>query len=316
MEQTREWNGEILRMNIHKLRALFVVVLVLLLGQSAFAQAAGSASPTPEADALFAAQKWNESASAYEAITKTNPNNGRAWYRLGFSLHSMGKYDQAVQAFQRSVAIGNNPLVMYNLGCAYARVGDKDKAFEWLNKSISAGFAAPRLASDPDLEVLHSDQRFKEVTALSDRLLKPCEFAPEHRQFDFWIGDWEVRNPQGQLAGTNRVQRLEDGCLILENWTGSQGGTGKSINFYTPGTAKWRQTWVSSTAGVTDYQGSYKDGAMRFEGETTSNGNKLLLKLTFFNLGPDRVRQLAEQSPDGGKTWNVTYDFTYIRKKA
>ena len=304
-------------MNIHKLRALLLGVLMLLSAQKASAQAAASASPTPEADALFAAKKWNESATAYEAFTKTNPNNGRAWYRLGFSLHSMGKYDQAVRAFQRSVDIGNNPLVMYNLACAYSRVGDKEKAFEWLNKSINAGFAAPQLTTDPDFEGLHTDARFKEVTALAGRLSKPCEFSPEHRQFDFWVGDWDVKTPQGQLAGTNTVQRLEDGCLILENWTGSQGGTGKSINFYTAGTGKWRQTWVSSTAGVTDYQGSYKEGAMRFEGETTaSNGTKLLLKLTFFNLGPDRVRQLAEQSPDGGKTWAVTYDFTYIRKSS
>ncbi|MEW6208480.1 MAG: hypothetical protein AB1631_08935 [Acidobacteriota bacterium] len=38
-------------------------------------------------------------------------------------------------------------------------------------------------------------------------------------------------------------------------------------------------------------------------------------RLTFFNLGADRVRQFSERSTDGGKTWAVGYDFTYIRKK-
>lgn len=303
-------------MSNNNLRPLLLGVLVLLLAQSATGQTGSSTPATPEADALFAAQKWNESAPAYEALTKTNPNNGRAWYRLGYSLHSMGKYDQAVRAFQRSIEIGNNPLVMYNLACAHARLGDRDKAFEWLNKSMNAGFVAPQLSTDPDLEGLHSDARFNEVTARAARLSRPCEFTPEYRQFDFWVGEWDVKTPQGQTAGTNTIQRLEEGCLILENWTGSQGGTGKSINFYNASTSKWRQTWVSSTGGVTEYEGSYKDGAMRYEGETQRNGTKVMLRLTFFNLGPDRVRQFAEQSADGGKNWTVTYDFTYIRKKA
>ena len=307
-------DGEILRMSNYR-RSLLLGILMLLLTRTAPGQAAQSNAATPEADALFAAQKWSESAAAYEAVTKTNPNNGRAWYRLGFSLHSMGKYDQAVRAFQRSVEIGKNPLVMYNLACAYARLGDKDKAFEWLGKSVTAGFVAPNLGSDPDLEGLHSDARFKELTARADRQSRPCEFTPEYRQFDFWIGDWDVKTQQGQTAGTNTIQRLENGCLILENWTGSQGGTGKSINFYNASTSKWRQTWVSSTGGVTEYEGSYKDGAMRYEGESIANGAKLMLRLTFFNASPDRVRQLAEQSADGGKTWTTTYDFMYFRTK-
>jgi len=36
--------------------------------------------------------------------------------------------------------------------------------------------------------------------------------------------------------------------------------------------------------------------------------------MTLFNLGPDRVRQLSEQTVDGGKTWSTQYDFIYIRK--
>ena len=300
-------------MSKNKLRSLLLGFLFLLPAISVSAQ---DTSATSEADALLTAEKWSEAAPAYEALTITNPNNGRIWYRLGYSFHLMGKYSESARAFQRSVEIGNNPLVMYNLACAYARLGEKDKAFEWLNKSLTLGFVAPQLTSDPDLAGLHSDARFKEVTTVAARLAQPCKVRAEHKQFDFWVGDWDVKTPQGQLAGTNTIQRLEDGCLILENWTGSQGGTGKSMNFYNAATGKWRQTWVSSTGGVTEYEGSYRDGAMRYEGESMRNGIKLKLRLTFFDLGPDRVRQFAEQSADAGKTWTVTYDFTYIRKKS
>lgn len=300
-------------MSKNKLRSLLLGFVFLLPAISVSAQ---DSSATLEADALFTAKKWSEAAPAYEALTKTNPNDGRNWYRLGYSLHLMGKYSESARAFQRSVEIGNNPLVMYNLACAYARLGEKDKAFEWLNKSLTLGFVAPQLTSDPDLAGLYSDARFKEVTTVAARLAQPCKFRAEHKQLDFWVGDWDVKTPQGQLAGTNTIQRLEDGCLILENWTGSQGGTGKSMNFYNAATDKWRQTWVSSAGGVTEYEGSYRDGAMRYEGESTRNGTKLKLRLTFFDLGPDRVRQFAEQSADAGKTWTVTYDFTYIRRKS
>lgn len=32
--------------------------------------------------------------------------------------------------------------------------------------------------------------------------------------------------------------------------------------------------------------------------------------------GPDRVRQLSEQTPDDGKTWLVNFDLIYLRRKS
>ncbi|HKP87000.1 MAG TPA: tetratricopeptide repeat protein [Blastocatellia bacterium] len=296
-----------------KITALASILILFLASQSAPAQT----PTTEEADALFKAQKWPEAAKAYEAIAKAESQNGRAWFRLGAALHAMGNFERAVWSYQRAVEIGGNPIAMYNLACSYARLNDKDKAFEWLNKSIQAGFnQVGQLSSDNDLAGLRDDSRFKEVSASAEKMNRPCQFLPEHKQFDFWVGDWDVQTAQGQPVGTNTIQRIEDGCIVLENWTGLQGGTGKSMNFYNAGTGKWRQVWVSSTGGVTEYQGEYKDGAMRYEGDTFSRaGKRVMLRLTFFNQGADRVRQFSEQSTDGGKTWTTQYDFIYVRKK-
>jgi hypothetical protein len=300
----------------NNIRRILSFAFLILLATSALAQ---SSTPTVEAaNAFFTAQKWEEATKAYTAITQADAQNGRAWYRLGYSLHAMGKYEQAVQAFQRAVDIGNHPVAMYNLACAYARSGNKDKAIEWLNKSLNAGFPNPaQVSTDNDFDSLRDDGRFKEVTTLANKIAHPCQNSPEYKQFDFWVGEWNVQTQQGQPVGTNIIQRIEDGCILLENWTGLQGGTGRSINFFNAGTGKWRQTWVDSTGNVTEYQGQYKDGALRYEGEGfPRGGQKVLSRLTFFNLGPDRVRQFAEQSTDGGKTWNVSYDFVYLRKNA
>jgi hypothetical protein len=54
----------------------------------------------------------------------------------------------------------------------------------------------------------------------------------------------------------------------------------------------------------------------RYEGVTIGkDGKKMLQRLTFFNLGPERVRQYWEQSSDEGKTWNAVFDGMYVRKK-
>jgi hypothetical protein len=52
--------------------------------------------------------------------------------------------------------------------------------------------------------------------------------ADEYRQFDFWIGDWEVTNAAGEIAGTSRVRVLFGGCVLQEEWTGARGVTGAS----------------------------------------------------------------------------------------
>lgn len=281
------------------------------------APAQGASSMMSEAEALFQAQKFTEAARAFAAVTKAEPANGRAWLRLGGSLHALGQYEQAVSALQRAVEILRGPIAMYNLASAYARLNNKEEAFEWLNKALNAGFPQVGLLStDEDLASLRDDVRFREVLILGERMAKPCLYTTEHRQFDFWIGEWDVE-ANGQQAGTNSVQRILDGCVLFENWTSARGGTGKSFNFYNSATRKWQQTWVDSTGSVLELAGEYKEKTIQFSGETRqADGSKLLHRLTFFNLSPERVRQFWEQSTDNGKTWTVAFDGMYVRKKA
>lgn len=46
---------------------------------------------------------------------------------------------------------------------------------------------------------------------------RPCsglEYAP----MDFWIGTWNVVNGRGELEGHNRIDKVLNGCAIIENW--------------------------------------------------------------------------------------------------
>jgi tetratricopeptide (TPR) repeat protein len=294
------------------------VCLFVLAAQSVSAQPANFSPQRVAADELYKAQKWAEAASAYAEIVKNEPQNGGAWYQLAMAQFSLKRYEQAIASFEKAVEISKSPTAMYNLACAYARLNRKEKAFEWLEKSLATNMAArfANFAADPDLENLRGDARFKKLADATARKMKPCLFSAEARQFDFWLGEWDVFNPQGQKVGASRIENVSVGCAVLENWNASFGGSGKSLNFYDPQAKKWFQYWMGGNGAPQRYAGVYKDGAMRYESESlTPDGKKLLSRLTFFNLDANTVRQLAENSTDEGKTWQVLYDFKYVRTK-
>jgi len=137
--------------------------------------------------------------------------------------------------------------------------------------------------------------------------------APVHRQFDFWLGEWEVTS-NGRVAGTSTITLRQGGCLLHEQWTGAQGGSGESFNFYDRTTAAWHQVWVDAGGNVLQLSGAYADGALRLAGETRGPGGPARQKLTFFPNADGTVRQLWESSRDNGATWTVVFDGLYRKQ--
>lgn len=144
----------------------------------------------------------------------------------------------------------------------------------------------------------------------------PCA-APEFRQFDFWVGDWDVASAKdGVHRGTSHVSREMGDCVVWENWA-SAGNPyfGKSYNTYNVNLKRWEQYWVDNAAGVIFFHGDLKDNVMDYwtDDVPQTGGGALRRHLQFFNLGPDKVRQFSQGSTDAGKTWHVEYDLTYTR---
>lgn len=150
----------------------------------------------------------------------------------------------------------------------------------------------------------------------------PCSDSL-HRQFDFWVGDWEVYGKNGQKAGESQVSIILDSCIILEEWTSASLNrgiryAGKSFNTYNRSTGQWQQTWVDNVGGTTEFlKGGFADNMMRFETlpYQVSADTFAIRRLSFFHLGPDRLRQLGEISRDGKGTWTTEYDLEYRRRK-
>lgn len=305
-------------MRCRDLLAAALLVIVTVPSASSRPQDPGAQDERARADRAYREQDWKTARASYAAIVEREPANGQALVRLGTAHHHLGEYAQAIEAYGRAIAIGQNTTAMFNLACSHALAGQPDRAFEWLEKALAAGFPQPGLiATDSDLASLKGDPRFAALAKRADELARPCMHDPRAREFDFWIGEWDVFDPAGNRAGSSRIERLVEGCAILEHWTALRGGGGKSLNLFHKEKDSWQQTWVDDRGGVIEFvEGRLADGAMRFTATTARpDGTKLWRKLSFFDLGPEKARQLSEQSADG-RSWTVEYDFTYVRKKS
>lgn len=135
-----------------------------------------------------------------------------------------------------------------------------------------------------------------------------------YRQFDFWLGIWEVTDPDGKVVGTNTIEGAYDGCLIQERWQGRGGMTGTSLNTFQLQTRKWHQTWVDNRGGFLLLSGEFHEGSMVMSGEMPDERGIATHRITWTPVAPDRVRQLWEVARDAGTTWEVVFDGLYTRK--
>jgi hypothetical protein len=142
----------------------------------------------------------------------------------------------------------------------------------------------------------------------------PCLNAPERHQFDFWLGEWDVKTKNGSPAGTSVIQSVSGGCALLENWTSARGGNGKSINAYNPAIKQWQQYWIGQDGAVTEFRTSeYHGTSLSFFARHEAKPDSVD-RMTFTPLDSATVRQHGESSSDRGKNWTTTFDLYYHRK--
>ncbi len=74
-------------------------------------------------------------------------------------------YKKALEAAEKLHALlPDHPLPMYNVACMNALLGDKDKAYTWLDKAVAAGYADhAHLLNDADLRTMWGEQRFRDI---------------------------------------------------------------------------------------------------------------------------------------------------------
>ncbi len=139
---------------------------VPLAGERTDTPADGAAQAAARAVAHFVAQRWPQAAEAYRQVVRDQPDNGEAHFRLAYALLlSKRDFERAAQACERAAELGyQRPISLYNAACAYSQLKQLDRAFDFLRRSLEAGFNQPEtLESDPDIANLRADPRFEEL---------------------------------------------------------------------------------------------------------------------------------------------------------
>lgn len=143
----------------------------------------------------------------------------------------------------------------------------------------------------------------------------PCEHRDEFDQFDFWLGDWDVRLASGTLAGTNKIEKTPAGCALIENWLGAAGTPGMSVNYFDMASKEWVQVWNSAGGVQINIRGGLTDDGMLLEGQINyvSNDTSAPFRGLWTLLPDGRVRQFFEQYDQDSESWAPWFEGFYTR---
>lgn len=186
---------------------------------------------------------------------------------------------------------------------SYLRYGDAflclrlDRPFAMLRLLVSACL----------LVLLHGPETTLAQGADTSSAISEACSAPEFRALDFWVGEWVVHDSTGKHVGDSRITRVARGCGIREEWAGTSGSRGNSINYYDAEDGNWHQDWVGSGGLILHLAGGVQEGAMVMEGERMGEKGVIRDRISWRALDDGRVCQEWTTSSDGGETWERVF---------
>ncbi len=277
------------------------------------AQDVGAASA---AAAAFEQGNWAEAVTEYRALLSEDRLNGVYWLRIAQAQRELRQNADALETLERA-RVAQAPEAMIELERArnLMTLNQVDTALRALQAADEAELRSLSLLDESEeFGSLRSEVRFQRIYLSVRARIYPCEGVPAARDFDFWVGTWDVRLADGTLVGRNTIKKQDGGCTILEQWHGAGGSSGSSVNFFVPSRDQWRQVWVGSGGTLIDIVGAKDDGVMRMEGTIEYVGfveRVLAFRGSWTELPDGRVRQYFEEFDIVAQDWQVWFDGYY-----
>lgn len=268
------------------------------------------------ADTNFADQKWQEARDDYLELLGRDEADSNNWFQLARSHEALEDFHAAFAAMEKAIAAGYQPRprAHYALARLAMKLNDEDAALHQLERVGEMGGPHFRtVLAQPEFASLLGQPRFLAVI----EALTPCA-TEQHRQFDFWVGEWDVVPAAApQATASNSITISQDGCVVIEQYVNGN-FTGMSINFYDNASGKWHQTWMSNAGGALYMEGGLTaDGAMEMSdaGLPGSQSSGRINRTVWMPLDDGSVQQTWTTSTDNGESWSVVFDGRYTRKK-
>ncbi|HMV48405.1 MAG TPA: hypothetical protein PKD31_11675 [Blastocatellia bacterium] len=118
----------------------------------------------------FGKQQFEQAIPLLSRAIDAGMRNSLLYGQLASSQFHIGRNEEAVRNYLKAFEVGIPPgantrgVAYYNLGCGYAKLGQKDKAFDALTNAVAEGFAQRRTyETDEDLAPLRAESRFQEL---------------------------------------------------------------------------------------------------------------------------------------------------------
>jgi hypothetical protein len=143
----------------------------------------------------------------------------------------------------------------------------------------------------------------------------PACATPEHRQFDFWVGDWDVSDiGDAKPSMWIKVEKILDDCALKESYRDVNGMVGESVSVYDASRKVWHQTWSTNRGALLVLEGGLENGRMVFRATEATKDGPVQWRAFWIPQG-EEVRETAETSADGGKTWKTKFDIVFRKHR-
>jgi hypothetical protein len=136
--------------------------------------------------------------------------------------------------------------------------------------------------------------------------------APEHRQFDFWIGDWDTFDIDGlnkPSVARNHIDAILGGCALREIYEQTDGMTGQSFTIYDADRHLWHQSWVTNRGQLLVLEGTLQGKRIVLDGIDHAHKDAMI-RVSWEPQG-NGVRETATRSEDGGHRWQPLFDILF-----
>ena len=154
------------------------------------------------------------------------------------------------------------------------------------------------------------------LPALAETDPSPACSAPEFRRLDFWAGDWDAFEEGDKTGKPNarcRVEVILGGCVLRESYEQNDGLVGQSFTIYDGARRVWHQSWVTNRGLLLTIEGAFDGETLTLQGPLRSPDGKGPEKIIRgkWRKEPGGVREIAETSTDGGKSWQPYFDIHF-----
>jgi hypothetical protein len=144
-------------------------------------------------------------------------------------------------------------------------------------------------------------------------LIASCSTA-KHRQLDFLVGNWVVRDRSGRVLGTDSVSKDHGGCSLIELWR--EAGTGREglgVIGYRPEEGAWHQDSMIRTEAVLSLDGGMDGDSLVMTGKEYPGRGVTRIHRLRWTPTREGVEQLWQTSVDDGQSWQLQFEGVFQR---